>query len=46
MGTTGGCLIWEARLLDPELVFHCPFCTRRLGYDFEVRGCVVAEVLS
>ena len=28
--------MWDERIFNPNLVPHCLFCTRRLGYDFEV----------
>jgi len=36
--TTGGCLVWDERMLSPDLVFYCLFCTQMCGFDFEVRG--------
>jgi hypothetical protein len=37
-GTTGGCLKWDRRMMSPDLIFYCMFCTRKHGFDFEVRG--------
>ena len=36
-GSTGGCLMWDKKMKDPDLVFHCLFCIRTHGFDFEVR---------
>lgn len=35
-------MIWDQRMLSPELVFYCLFCARKHGLDFEVRGSITA----
>jgi len=43
-GTTGGCLIWDEKMMRQNLIFNCLFCSRRLRFKFGVSSAMMADV--